>query len=157
MCRGVCNLFVFYVFSQEEGEQPPQRGAAPAHGQAVCGWACGQAAHGRVARKKWWHQVDGMGQMEVVSKTCVYFRVKMSVNELLVILKLIFFVETMIGNIIEGDTMYPQIHCQTPRSTCLVLRTSRPSLIEVSDVVIEESGVNGVFSFRYGDNNDKRQ
>ena len=103
------------------------------------------------------HQVDGMGQMEVVSKTCVYFRVKMSVNEMLVILKLIFFVATMIGNIIEGDTIYPQIHCQILRSTHMVWRTPGPSLIEVSDVVIKVSGVNGLCIFRYGDNNGERQ
>ena len=90
------------------------------------------------------HQVNVMGHMEVVSKTCVYFRVKMSVNELLVILKLIFFVATMIGDIIEGDTIYPQIHCQILRSTHMVQRTPGPSLIEVSDVVIKESGVNGL-------------
>ena len=49
MHGGVCNLFVVYVFSPEEGEQP---------GKAVCGQAaCGQMAHGRVARKIWWHQV----------------------------------------------------------------------------------------------------
>ena len=90
------------------------------------------------------HQVNGMGQMEVVSKTCVYFRVKMSVNELLVILKLIFFVATMIGDIIEGDTIYPQIHCQIPRSTHTAQRTPGPSLIEVSNVVIKESRVNGL-------------
>ena len=90
------------------------------------------------------HQVNWVGEVEIVSKTCVYFGMKRFVNELLVVrdmlkwsLCIFFCVATTINGIATSNSRSQAILCQIWRTTLMVLRTLGPP-IEVSNVVIKD-------------------
>ena len=75
MHRDVCNLFVFLCF------QSGERGVTSSGVEEGSTWASSME---RVVAPGH-HQVDQAGKVETVSKTCVHFGMKRSVNELLVV------------------------------------------------------------------------
>ena len=135
MCRDVCNLFVFLCF---------QSGGRGATSSAEIGM---EISTERLVAPGC-HQVDWLGKVEIVSKTGVYFGMKRSVIELLVVrgmlkwsLLIFFCVVTMIGGTINIGTECHPLTCPgTPKSTVIGQRILGHFQNKVSNVAVKVGG-----------------